>query len=195
MISTRSKSKYFNPNTEDEHMPDVMALERDETGLVRAICVKARSSSQRKELFKEIQEEHDVKPLALLLDMKVRWSSTYIMLDRAESRRTAMDDFIFKLAMKETNVEKRRKISALQLSDEEWKRVTQFLNLLGHADEAQQAFSSDSAPTLFKALPAIEKMYAAWEKASNKEKSVNTVVILQNVLLIELLRVLQNSRS
>ena len=39
-----------------------------------------------------------------------------------------------------------------------------------HADEAQQAFSSASTPTLQDALPALEKLHAAWEKASSKQR-------------------------
>ena len=61
---------------------------RDEIGLIRAICVKARSSSQRKELFKTIQVQNRHKPQQLLLDMKVRWGSTYAMLNRAESNKS-----------------------------------------------------------------------------------------------------------
>ena len=38
-----------------------------------------------------------------------------------------------------------------------------------HVDEAQQAFSSASTPTLQNALPALEKLHAAWEKASSKQ--------------------------
>ena len=52
------------------------------------LCVEqARSSSQRKQLFKNLQERINMRPRQLLLDMKVRWSSTYVMLTRAESRR------------------------------------------------------------------------------------------------------------
>jgi len=86
LIATRSKAKYYSAADEEAHIPDLTAHERDEVGLVRAISVKARSSSQRKALFKSIQEQNNVKPLNLLLDMKVRWGSTYVMLSRAESR-------------------------------------------------------------------------------------------------------------
>lgn len=100
VISAHSKSKYYNGNPED-----VGGTERDEIGIVRAICVKvhltlslqlcnsntmvskARSSAQRKEAFKSIQYRRKERPLQLLLDMKVRWSSTFVMLTRAESRR------------------------------------------------------------------------------------------------------------
>jgi len=54
---------------------------------VHTISVKAQSSLQRKELFLSIQVENKVKPLQLLLDMKVRWGSTYVMLTRAQLRK------------------------------------------------------------------------------------------------------------
>lgn len=87
LISTRSKAKYYDPEADESHVPDLAATERDEVGLVRAITVKVRSSSQCKELFKSIQVEDNVAPLQLLLDMKVRWGSTHVMLLRAESRK------------------------------------------------------------------------------------------------------------
>ena len=40
LISTRSKAKYYSADAEDAHIPDLAATDRDETGLVRAICVK-----------------------------------------------------------------------------------------------------------------------------------------------------------
>jgi hypothetical protein len=53
-----------------------------------SLCAEqARSSLQCKQLFKTIQERIKIRPCQLLLDMKVCWSSTYIMLTRAESRR------------------------------------------------------------------------------------------------------------
>ena len=39
-----------------------------------------------------------------------------------------------------------------------------------HADAAQQAFSAAKIPTLQLALPAIEHLYASWEKASKKSR-------------------------
>jgi len=39
-----------------------------------------------------------------------------------------------------------------------------------HADDAQQAFSSGSRPSLHNALPAIETLYAAWQSASTKPR-------------------------
>jgi hypothetical protein len=43
IISTHSKSKFYSGNLEDDQLPDdVGALERDEIGILRAICVKVR---------------------------------------------------------------------------------------------------------------------------------------------------------
>lgn len=90
VISTKSKSKHYDPHDPDTHIPDFTDSLRDELGLVRAISVKARSSSQRKDLFKRIQVRDrktpsQQQPVQLLLDMKVRWGSTKVMLTRAHS--------------------------------------------------------------------------------------------------------------
>ncbi|KJA18309.1 hypothetical protein HYPSUDRAFT_69968 [Hypholoma sublateritium FD-334 SS-4] len=142
--------------------------------------VFARSSSQRKDMFLAAQDILGEKALLqLLIDMKVRWSSTYIMLCRAESRMESVNRFVSDMSKKEKNLDKKKKIDAMELSEEEWTRVGLFCNLLGYADDAQQAFSADKLPTLYNALPAIEKMYSSWEKALNKEKYAAFVPALQ----------------
>jgi hypothetical protein len=51
-------------------------------------ATQERSSSKRKEMWKTIQTKANTeKPVQLILDMKVRWSSTYLMLDRAERKK------------------------------------------------------------------------------------------------------------
>ena len=82
--------------------------------------------------------------------MKVRWGSTYAMLNRAETKREVSqlpltleyniaqahallqccDEFVFALRRKETSAEKRRKLGDLALSEEEWNQVRLFCNLL-----------------------------------------------------------------
>jgi hypothetical protein len=96
LISTRSKAKYYNPHNVDEHTLDTDAWERDELGLVRAISVKERSSSQRKELFRTLQTRKGIdQPVQLLIDMKVRWGSTYVMLNRANSNKKVIAFYQF----------------------------------------------------------------------------------------------------
>jgi hypothetical protein len=85
-------------------------MSHDEVGLVRAIVVKVWtlipkrltyltgsqecSSAKRKEMWRTIQiRAKNVPTLQLILDMKVRWSSTYLMLERAEKRKEVRCNF------------------------------------------------------------------------------------------------------
>ncbi|KAF8957687.1 hypothetical protein BDZ97DRAFT_85576 [Flammula alnicola] len=102
--------------------------------------------------------------------MKVRWSSTYNMLARSLKLKEFIDQFIFETARDEVDQEKRQKIKALALSDDEWKRVELMMKLLQHADDAQQAFSYDSKPCLHTGIPALEALHTAWKNRSKNAK-------------------------
>jgi hypothetical protein len=80
ILKTYSNANHFDPQKPKDHEPDVLAVDQDEVGLVRAIAVKVRSSAKRKEIFHRVQGE---KALNIILDMPVHWSSTFNMLKRA----------------------------------------------------------------------------------------------------------------
>ncbi|KAF7346742.1 putative AC transposase [Mycena sanguinolenta] len=174
LISSYSKSLHYNPNEPHAHVPDAHGIIRDEIGLLRAIAVKERSSSQRKELFRDIQLRNHADPdesaKQMILDMKVRWSSTYAMLDRGYELREAVDQFVSEIAANERDREKSDKLEALQLSADEWTRIDLFLNVLQSAQDAQHQFSSDLRSTLHLAIPALEKLHAEWTSKGSKEK-------------------------
>lgn len=122
--------------------------------------------------------------------MPVRWSSTYLMLDRAEKLKDVsgftkfasrlsdfvdlvfvikdVDTFVHEMAGAEKDREKRAKLQDLQLTDEEWTRVSMLLGLLAKAEYAQQSFSSDCGPATHLALPALESLHKAWHTRSTK---------------------------
>lgn len=100
LISTHSKSDFV--GEQETSSNDYVASGRDVVGLIRAIAVKVfdksrffkylsnlylqvRSSSKRKELFFEVQRLQSNNPLTLLIDVATRWSSTFLMLLRAEN--------------------------------------------------------------------------------------------------------------
>ncbi|KAG6882055.1 hypothetical protein C0992_012881, partial [Termitomyces sp. T32_za158] len=102
------KSKAFNPEKPDEELiaqredqfdelsaaeddngPPELITQRDEIGLIHLIAAKERSSAKRKQLFLDLQRKVNQRPRQLLGDMPVRWSSTYVMLDRAETLKEA----------------------------------------------------------------------------------------------------------
>jgi hypothetical protein len=114
--------------------------------MISLIALQERSSSKRKEMWKTIQmKANDIRPVQLILDMKVRWSSTYLMLDRAERKKDVrskysvmtiiyfsqcVDVFVDELRWEEQDSAKRDKIRELKLTSEEWARVNTFLGLL-----------------------------------------------------------------
>ena len=53
------------------------------------------------------------------------------------------------------------------------------LGFIQHANDTQQAFLLSRNPSLQNALPALERMYAAWEKASSKSCYVFFVPALE----------------
>ena len=63
-----------------------MCLSRD--SLIEAwklIAIQEHSSSKQKAMWKTVQSKAGIaRPVQLIVDMKVWWSSTYLMLDRAE---------------------------------------------------------------------------------------------------------------
>ncbi|KAJ6607651.1 ribonuclease H-like domain-containing protein [Mycena sp. CBHHK59/15] len=166
LISAYSKSPHFNAHEPAAHIPDTSAEMCDEIGL-------ERSSSKRKDLFKRIQVCHQTNPAdvakQMVLDMKVRWSSTYTMLDCGYNLKEDVYKFVFEIAMDETG-EKRKKLAALQLTEAEWSRVDLFLNLLAFAEHSQHKFSSDLKSTLHVALPALEALHAGWTKCAADAK-------------------------
>jgi hypothetical protein len=138
-LSTYSKTPHINTESTSqdvdsalEDLSDVsLHVERDEIGLVRLIAVKARSSAKCSALIKDLQAKNDIKiPLALILDMKVRWSSTFAMLKRAYDLREYITDFIFKIAREEPNTDKARVLRELCVTEEEWARVYEVLKIL-----------------------------------------------------------------
>ncbi|KIK79119.1 hypothetical protein PAXRUDRAFT_162147 [Paxillus rubicundulus Ve08.2h10] len=52
----------------------------------------------------------------------------------------------------------------------EWMCTGLFASLLVHADNAQQSFSSDSGPSLYLALPALEALHKALGSHSEQSK-------------------------
>jgi len=57
-----------------------------------------RSSSKQKEMWRTIQiKANNRPPVQLILDMKVQWSSTYLMLDRVERKKNVRCNFPTKI--------------------------------------------------------------------------------------------------
>ncbi|KAG2079500.1 uncharacterized protein F5147DRAFT_661838 [Suillus discolor] len=152
--------------------------QHDEVGLVCSIAVKEHSSASQKELFCNIQlRDKDghvptANPHQLLLDMKVRWSSTFVMLRRAYKMCEDVNYFVGRLTLQDRDALRCKKIASLELSEDEWSQVQKLLLILGvffmlfFAELAQHSFSSEEGPTLHLALPALKALHSAWSSHS-----------------------------
>ena len=100
-------------------------------------------------MWKTVQiKANSPKVVQPILDMKVRWLSTYLMLDRAERKKEVcnkfimsdqsslffflqcVDAFVDELRWEEQDSTKHDKIRELKLTSEEWTQVNIFLDLL-----------------------------------------------------------------
>ncbi|KAL1939290.1 hypothetical protein VTO73DRAFT_10093 [Trametes versicolor] len=81
-----------------------------------------------------------------------------------------VDQFVYEIGSHEKDRKGRQKLLNLQLSEDEWDRVKICLDLLGHADKAQQAFSAKDGPTLHHGLPALEALHKSWTARLDKPK-------------------------
>ncbi|KAN0113570.1 hypothetical protein V8E52_007634 [Russula decolorans] len=81
-----------------------------------------------------------------------------------------INTFVYEIGRDEKDLGKREKIDNLQLDAAEWDELKLFNDLLAHADNAQHAFSSDQAPSLHLALPALEALHKAWSSQRDRVK-------------------------
>ena len=174
LLRAHSQSKEYNPKYPEAELIMAHSGQHDEIGMIWSICVKEHSSAKCKQLFQTIQQwdlpNHlpQQHPLQLILDMLVRWSSTYMMLDHAEKLKDDVGTFIHEIAGAEKDWVKHQKLQDLQLTDEEWGRISLLLGLLAKVEYTQQSFASDTGPATHLALPALESLHKAWHTQSMK---------------------------
>ncbi|KAG6864227.1 hypothetical protein C0991_011227 [Blastosporella zonata] len=102
--------------------------------------------------FTQMNSAHDRKCLSQAL---------FCIVCRLGLMTKYVNEFLSEIQREEPNFTKQNKIDALMLSDEEWKQLKKFINILDLPDCAQQAFSAENAPTLHNGLPALEALHAA----------------------------------
>ncbi|KZS86539.1 hypothetical protein SISNIDRAFT_420759, partial [Sistotremastrum niveocremeum HHB9708] len=59
---------------------------------------------------------------------------------------------------------------AFKFTDADWARVLELIDILKDVQRIQQLFSSEELPTLWRAIPAFERLQTAWEKKRDDPK-------------------------
>ncbi|KAH6896460.1 ribonuclease H-like domain-containing protein, partial [Coprinopsis sp. MPI-PUGE-AT-0042] len=133
----------------------------DPVAAARTLATALRATGQRREDLETViieghesgrWTEEEIPNVVALKDMDVRWSATFLMIDRVLLLYRAIKVF---LAM-----EKNASMRDLGLSDEQLVRLAQIRKFLEIPHTVQEALSADKTPTLPIALPAYEELLA-----------------------------------
>ncbi|THU80883.1 hypothetical protein K435DRAFT_694760, partial [Dendrothele bispora CBS 962.96] len=142
----------------EEFDPDISG--HDVIASIRALVRGIRSSSLRRQLFSEILETLGQKDLQLLRDVSTRWSSTFLMIDRAITLREAIERFLAS--------QRFRELEKYRLEDSDWDTLDLYRRVLEVPHAFQQKLSAEKTPTLSGAIPSFEAIIARWKALQNE---------------------------
>jgi len=111
---------------------------------LRKLVVKIRLSPQRLERFARACELSDTAKQELVVDVRTRWSSTFLMLERALELRKPLDFF----AACEQD------LRVYRLADEEWSLLETIRDLLRVFKQETDDLCASTYPTFTTAIPA-----------------------------------------
>ncbi|KZS91374.1 hypothetical protein SISNIDRAFT_456638 [Sistotremastrum niveocremeum HHB9708] len=159
LLKSLSKAPHFNPHDPDAHLSKGDAeSRRDVIGQVGATSVKAR---------------------ATLVTANTTSSTTDAVC--------CVTSFIQILSIRETDTTKKAGLAKLPIQASDWAEVKSSIYVLSVrlslmffgqiidvetklADWAQQAFSSDHNPSLYYAIPALERLHFPWNACLDNQK-------------------------
>ncbi|THH23039.1 hypothetical protein EUX98_g8138 [Antrodiella citrinella] len=150
----------------------------------RALVTAIRASGQRKDAFREtiidgnarglfVESFYDddgelktrdthVKVNELLKDVKTRWDSTYLMVQRLIELRGGIDYFLALPANKD--------LAMHRFSDTDWLALSDVCNILAVPSSVQQVMSHERTPVLSGAIMAIEMLMTQWERYAETDE-------------------------
>ncbi|THU82844.1 hypothetical protein K435DRAFT_690762 [Dendrothele bispora CBS 962.96] len=142
--------------------------DRDPIASIRAIVRAIRQSSLRRQFFAEILETLKEKNLQLLRDVVTRWSSTFLMIERATLLRNAIDHFL--------SSNKFPELRHLCLENADWDLITMYKKILEVPHAFQQKLSGEATPTLSGAIPSFEAVVSRWKQMKREMVSMSDVI-------------------
>ncbi|KZP25456.1 hypothetical protein FIBSPDRAFT_733815 [Athelia psychrophila] len=138
-------------------------LEADVVMSARQLVAACRASGQRRDNFAKTIREGNVlgswgeegdplRDVTLLRDMEIRWSSTYLMIDRVLELAPAIDEFLHKEKQQES------RITYLTLKPIELEVLADIHKFLQIPHVVQELVSAEKTPTLSLVLPMYEQL-------------------------------------
>lgn len=125
--------------------------------------VAIRNSPKRRELFARQCIAAKIKPKIVLRDVRTRWNSTFIMLERGNQLKEPYD-----LTLR--SIPKLRKYV---LEDDEWLKVDELMKLLAPFREATVMLSNEHSPTISRVAAVYQALLDHLEKYVKNESDMS----------------------
>jgi len=134
-LATQAILKQFDEPHEDD---DESIVPTKPLTKLRRVVSSIRSSPQRRETFNGQCNSAGKTPKCLILDVRTRWNSTLMMIERALEYKDIID----------VTTSVIRELRLLTIEEEEWKLLSELTELLKPFKEATKIISTQSTTTL-----------------------------------------------
>lgn len=143
---------------------------KDMVSISRKIVGHFSHSTNAMKKLQLAQEEHNVPRHVLIQDVSTRWDSTYLMLDRLNEQRIAVQAVLPNL-----NIPLFR-----DLNTQQWILLGEVVKILKYFEDVTKALSEDDV-TLADAIPLVNSLFKALEGVQSASSDVR--FLIQNLKL------------
>ncbi|KAL7404682.1 hypothetical protein ABVT39_018171 [Epinephelus coioides] len=130
----------------------------------RAVVKWMSKSSMAKTILTEKQQLLNLPQHSLIIDVKTRWNSLYLMIERLFEQFTAIQAAVMDPRIKR-QFEKEKLMEKLQSDD--FKKAEEFVQLMWVLYTSTLCVSSEKSPTSGQILPILKKLERHYSKASD----------------------------
>lgn len=157
---------------------------KDMVTIARKIVGHFSHSTKAVKILRAAQEAHNVPIHILVQDVPTRWDSTYLMLNRLNEQRVAVQ-----AVLPELNI-------SYDLNTQQWILLQQVVQILKYFEEVTKALSNNDT-TLADAIPLVNSLFKALELEGSKsvDQAVGNMAAKLTTKLSERLGALEDKDS
>lgn len=145
---------------------------KDMVSIARKIVGHFSHSTKAIKKLRAVQEEYNVPTHVLIQDVPTRWDSTYLMLDRLNEQRIAIQAVLPQLNVPVS--------SASELNTQQWILIEQVVKILKYFNDVTKALSENDV-TLADAIPLANSLFKALEGVQSENPTVH--ILTENLKL------------
>lgn len=127
-------------------------------GKIRSLVKKIRISEQMRIKLTQFCDATEIKYIALKLDVRTRWNSTYDMLETA---------YLMRVPLK-MMCECFEKLEQLKVTDKDWVAIEKIIKFLSYFKTITKTFSSSLTPTIQSVVVSFNILIDEIEKLANE---------------------------